>query len=96
MYLNESIVRLLKSLGKGSAWITDSVVGHNINISNYKHLSGSSYIKLSKALDHLKKGLIDIQNTDDNKQFTWCLVRHLHPADHHTARIRKLNKNFAI
>ena len=62
-----------KSLGKGSYWITDSVINHNINISKYNSLAGSSYIKLPKELDHPRKGLINIQNTDDNECFTWCL-----------------------
>ena len=35
-----------KSLGKGSEWIIDSVIDHNIIISKYNPLSGSSYIKL--------------------------------------------------
>ena len=75
-------------------WIIDSVVDHTINISKYSPLSGSSYIKLPKELDHLKKGLIHIQNFDDNQWFKWCLIRYLHPADHHSARIRKVEKIF--
>ena len=31
---------------------------------------------------------------DDNECFKWCLVRYLHPTDHHPSRIRKL-KDFA-
>ena len=47
---------------------------------------GSSYIKLSsKELDHLRKGLINIQNIDNNKSFKWCLVRYLNPADRNPA-----------
>ena len=49
-----------KPLGKGSVWIIDSAVDHAINISKYKPLSSSSYIKLPKALDHSKKDLINI------------------------------------
>ena len=37
-----------KFLGKGSGWIIDSVIMHNINISRYNPLAGSSYIKLAK------------------------------------------------
>ena len=33
----------------------DSVVDHTNNLSKYKPLSGSCYIKLPKGLDHLKK-----------------------------------------
>ena len=38
--------------------------------------------------------MINIQNIDDNECFKWCLVRYLHPADHHLARIRKVDKLF--
>ena len=41
-----------------SAWIIDSVMNYNINISKYNTLVGSSYIEFSKELDHPKKGLI--------------------------------------
>ena len=46
-------------------WIIDSVIEHNINISKYNPLSGSSYIKLPKELDHPRKGLINIQKIDE-------------------------------
>ena len=39
--------------------------------------------------------MINIQNIDDNECFKWCLVKYLHPVDHHLARIRKVDKNFA-
>ena len=83
-----------KSLGNGWTWITDSVVDHNINISKYKTLSGSSYIKLPKEFDHPEKDLINIRNINDNKCFKWYLIRCLHPADHHAARTRNVDKDF--
>ena len=43
-----------------------SVLDHNINISNCNPLPDSSYTKLPKELDHSRKGLINIQNIDDN------------------------------
>ena len=45
------ISNIQKSLRKGSGWITDSVIDHNINISKYNPLAGSSYIELSKELN---------------------------------------------
>ena len=84
-----------KYLGKGSGWITDSTIDHNINISKNNPFAGSSYINLPKKLDHPRKGLINIQNTDDNECFNWSLVRYLNPADHHPARITKAEKKFA-
>ena len=49
-----------KSLGKGSIWIIDSVIEHNINISKYNPLADRNCIKLPKQLDHPRKGLINI------------------------------------
>ena len=56
-----------KSLGQGLVWITDSVIDHNINISKYNALAGSSDIKLPEELDDPRKGLINIQNIDYNE-----------------------------
>ena len=44
-----------------------------------------------KELDHPRKGLINIQNIDDNECFKWCLVRYL---NHHPAGITKSDKEF--
>ena len=39
--------------------------------------------------------MINIQNTGDNECFKLYLVRYLHRADHHPARIRKVDKGYA-
>ena len=67
-------------------WIIDSVIDHNISISKYIPLPGSIYIKLPKELNYSRKGLIMIQNIDDNECFKWYLVRYLNPANHHPGR----------
>ena len=82
------ISNMQKSLGK------DSVIDHNISISKYNTLVGSSYIKLPKELHHPRRGLINIQNIDGNKLFKWCLVRYLNPADQNPAKITKADKDF--
>ena len=46
--------------GKSSGWSIASVIEHNVNISKYNPLAGSSYIRLSKELDHPRKGMINI------------------------------------
>ena len=46
-------------------------------------------------MDHPRKVLIDIQNTDDNECFKWSMIRYLNPAYHHPARITKADKDFA-
>ena len=61
----------------------------------YNPLAGTSYIKLPKELGHPRKGLINIQNIDDNECFKWSIVRYLNPANHHPARITKADKHFA-
>ena len=94
MRLNQYILQLYQtSQGKGSGWIIDSVVDHII--SKYNPLAGSNFIKLPKELDHEKKGLIYIQNIDDNECFKWSLVRHLNTIDHNPARITKADTDFA-
>ena len=40
-----------------------------IGIWKYNHLAGSSYEELWNELDHPRKGLINIENTDDNECF---------------------------
>ena len=75
------ISNIQKSLGKGSGWITDSVINHTISISKHNPLAGSSYIKLPIELDNPRKGLINIQNIDDDESFKWSLFRYLNPAD---------------
>ena len=39
--------------------------------------------------------MINIQNIDDNEWFKWCLVRYLNFADHHQARITKVDQAFS-
>ena len=75
--------------------IIDSVIDHTISISEYNPLPGSSYFKLPKELDHRRKFLINIQNTNDNECFEWCFFRYLNPADHHLSKITKADKDFA-
>ena len=50
---------------------------------------------MPKELDHLRKGLINIQNIDDNECFKWCLVRYLNPTDRNPRRTIKADKDFA-
>ena len=68
------ISNIQKSLGKGSGWIIDLAISYAISISKYNSLAGSSCIKLLKELEHPRKGLINIQNIDDNECFKWCLL----------------------
>ena len=80
---------------KGSEWIIDSVIEHNISISKYNPLAESSYIKLQKELDHPRKGLINIQNIDNNECFKCSIVTYLNLTDHNQGRITKVDQDFA-
>ena len=66
------ISNIQKYLGKGSGSIIDSVMDHTINISKYNPLASSSYIKLPKELDLPRKGVVNIQNIDNNECFKCC------------------------
>ena len=91
-----TIIRnIQKSLRKGSGWIIDSVTDHTTSISQYNPLAGSSYFKLPKELDHPRKCLINVQNTEDNECFKWCWVRYVNPADQNPRRITKACEDFA-
>ena len=65
----------------------DSVIDNNINISKYNPLAGSNFVNLLKELDHPREGLISIQNMNNSESSKWCIVKHLHPGDHHLARL---------
>ena len=70
-----NITNIQRPGGTGSGWSIDSVIEHNISISKCNLLARRSYIKLLEELDHPRKGLINIQNIDDNDCFKWSIVR---------------------
>ena len=72
----EIIYRLDNWISHGSGWIVEEIYSQYLNLSFYLPLSGSTYIKLPKELDHPMKGLISVKN-NDNRCFMWCHVRHL-------------------
>ena len=39
--------------------------------------------------------MISIENMNDNECFHWCIVRYFRPADHHLARVRKIDEILA-
>ena len=51
--------------------------------------------KLTKQLNHLRKGLINIQNIDNYEYFESSIVRYLNAATYHPARTEKADKDFA-
>ena len=81
-------------INNGSGWNVESIESQYINISTYRPLSGSSYVKLPAELRSSKKGLINIKN-NDQKCFLWCHVRHINPVKIHPERITQTDKELA-
>ena len=50
-------------------------------------------MELLKELKHHRKGLINIQNKD-NECFRWCHIRHLNPQKKDTQRVKKIDMEF--
>ena len=74
-----------------SGWNVESIESQYINISTYRPLSGSSYMDLTVELKSPREGLINIKNKDQ-KNFSWCHVRHINPSKEHPERIKKIDK----
>ena len=85
------IYRLENWISNGSGWTVKEIIRQYLNLSFYLPLSGSTYIKLPKELNHPVKGLISIKN-DVNKCFLWCHVRHLNLNGVKLERITKKDK----
>ena len=91
MYRQEILNVIDKWVSEGSGWVIDRIDIHYLNVTLYKPLNGSSYMKLPTELRNPKKGLINIKNKDD-KCFRWCNIRHLNPQTEHPERIKKEDK----
>ena len=64
MLFNKILCRIDNGINEGSGWIAELIESQFINVSTYRPLSGSSYIKLPVELKNSKKGLINIKNND--------------------------------
>ena len=89
--LQENLYRSGKWINEESAWIVELIDSQYINISTYRPLSGSSYIKLPVELKSPKKGLINIKN-NDQKCFLWGHVRHVNLVKIYPERITREDK----
>ena len=70
--IHENINNFTKS---ASGWQLVNVIKLMLHIVTYKPLSGSSYIKLSKAIES-KRAIINIKNTE-NQCFKWAVTKAL-------------------
>ena len=76
----EILYRIDNWINESSGWIVESIKSRYINISTFKPLVGSSYIKLPAELKNPRKGLIRIKN-NDQKCFPWYRIKHINPVN---------------
>ena len=87
----EILYRIDNWINEGSGWIIVLIESQYTNVSTYRPLTGSYYIKLPTELRSPKEGLINIRN-NDQKYFLWYHVRHVNPVKIHPERITRENK----
>ena len=73
-----------------SNWTFKSIICLEIHTVAYEQLKGNSYIPLPPKLAQ-KKAIINMKNEDD-KLFTWSVLRALNPREEHAERIDKYLK----
>ena len=83
--------RVLESMAtfqmRGSNWTFKSIICLEIHTVAYEPLKGNSYIQLPNKLAQ-KKAIINMKNEDD-KCFTWSVLRALNPVESNAERIDK-------
>ena len=88
---NTMVDRVLEAMATfqsdGSNWTFKSIISLEIHTVAYEPLKGNSYIPLPPKLAQ-KKAIINMKN-EDNKCFTWSVLRALNPREGHAERIDK-------
>ena len=88
---NELINRISEWISEGSGWVIISIDKHEIDVTKYEPLRGSSYLPLPETLKN-KKALINIKNENDNDCFRWCHLAYLFRDKINPQRISKYKK----
>ena len=92
--VEEILNRIARWISKGSGWVVVRIINLYLNIVSYEPLRGRSYFPLPSELRHHRKGLINLQN-DDNECFRWCHVRHINPIKKDPQRITQKDRRIA-
>ena len=92
--VEEILNRIARWISKGSGWVIERIINFYLNIVSYKPLKGRSYFPLPEELRNSLKGLINLQN-DDNECFRWCHVRHLNPVQKNPQRLTQKDRAVA-
>ena len=92
--VEEILNRIARWISKGSGWVIERILNFYLNIVSYVPLKGRSYLPLPEELRNSRKGLINLQN-DDNECFRWCHVRHLNPVQKNPQRLTQKDRGIA-
>ena len=92
--VEEILNRIARWISKGSGWVIERILNLYLNIVSYVPLKGRSYFSLPGELRNSRKGLINLQN-DDNECFRWCHVRHISPDKKDPQRITQKDRRIA-
>ena len=92
--VEEILNRIARWISKGSGWVVVRILNLYFNIVSYEPLRGRSYFPLPGELRNSKRGLINLQN-DDNECFRWCHVRHINPIENNPQRITQKDRKIA-
>ena len=92
--VEEILNRIARWISKGSGWVIERILNLYLNIVSYVPLKGRSYFPLPGELRNSKRGLINLQN-DDNECFRWCHVRHINPDKKDPQRITQKDRKIA-
>ena len=88
----EIITNVSVWLSEGSGLTIKSIDEHHLSVVRYSLLAGATYIELPRELQNSMKGLINLQNKD-NECFRWCHVRCLHPQNKDPKLLKKSDKD---
>ena len=78
-------------LSEGSGWTISSIDKHYLNTVVYEPMKGNCYIPLPVELRNSAKGLLNIQNKD-NQCFRWCHIRYLNPQNKDRQLVKIIDK----
>ena len=92
--VEEILNRIARWISKGSGWVIVGIHKLYFNVVSYEPLKGRSYFPLPGELRNSKRGLINLQN-DDNECFRWCHVRHINPIENNPQRITQKDRRIA-
>ena len=84
----EILCRIVNWIDESCGWIIELIESQYINISTYRPLLGSCFIKLPAELKSTEKELMNIEN-NAQRCFLWCHVRHINPAKCIQKELRK-------